>query len=314
MPPLHAITVEVSGGSDAAFVSDVLFELGALSVSTSDLHQGTHAEDPIYAEPPQDSVTPSQSRAPSFWSDARIIALFPLSVDREAILMTIATDFRLPQSPTLHMYSEQFKDNVPAEWVAHAQVSFRPIVLGRAAIIFPRHPQVPGVLNVLLEAGMAFGTGEHATTQLCALWLLETVSPGTEVLDYGAGSGVLAILAAVLEDDVTAVGVDIDPDAVKVARSNAARNGVEKRVCFYTNLAEPRGRLYDMVVANILAGPLKSLADHLISKIKVGGQIALSSLLLSQAEDLTEWYNRRGVVMHNAAVDSEWVLLVGTKT
>lgn len=312
--PLQSITVEVSGDTDSAFVSDVLFELGALSVSTSDLHRGTSSEEPIYGEPPQNSISPSEPSKPTFWRHARITALFPLSVDSEALLMTIATDFRLPQTPTLRIFSEPFDDKTPAEWVAHAQASFQPIVLGRAAISFPWHPPVPDVLNVVLEPGLAFGTGEHATTQLCARWLLDAVSPGTELLDFGTGSGVLAILAAKLEDSATVVGVDIDPDTLPVARANAKRNGVETRVLFYENREEPEGSLYDVVVANILAGPLKTLADRLVSRLKVGGRIALSGILVSQAEEMKVWYRQRGVVMDNAAVDSEWVLLVGTKT
>lgn len=313
--PLQSITVEVSGDTDAAFVSDVLFELGALSVSTSDLHRGTSSEEPIYAEPPQNSITPSEpSKPPTLWHHARVTALFPLSVDSEALLMTIATDFRLPQTPTLRIHSEPFDDKTPVEWVAHAQASFKPIVLGRIAISFPWHTPVPGVLNVVLEPGLPFGTGEHATTQLCARWLLNAVSPGTELLDFGTGSGVLAILAAMLEDTATAVGVDIDPDALPVAWRNAKRNCVENRVSFYENREEPEGSFYDVVVANVLAGPLKMLADRLVSRTRVGGRIALSGILISQAEEMKEWYGQRGVVMDNAAVDSEWVLLVGTKT
>ena len=310
--PLKSITIEVAESRDTGFVSDVLFELGALSVSISDLHQGTAAEDPIYGQPPQDTVSLSTAIGQSVWRNARITALFPLSVDSEALLMTIGTEFGLEQTPTMRIYSEVFEDKSPAEWVAQVQSSFQPICLGKLTITFPWHPREAGVANVVLEPGMTFGTGEHATTQLCARWVIENVRKGMEVLDFGTGSGVLAIVAAVMED-VRAVGVDLDADALQVARANAERNGVADRVSIYENKDEPEGREYDLVVANIMAGPLKSLADRLVSRLKPGGMIGVSGVLVGQAEEMRAWYGERGIWIENAAVDCEWVLLVGRK-
>lgn len=307
------MTVEVEDEADTEFIFNALFELGAASVSTTDLHQGTADEDPLYGEPPQSGVLISSPPSLTPWKHARITALFPLRKPSDTLLMTIASALSLPATPKLRMYTEPFQDRPTAEWIAAARAFLRPVPLGRAAIVFPWDDPIPGAVNVVLDPGMAFGTGEHATTQLCARWIIDVVAPGTQVLDFGTGSGVLAILSVMLQERVSAVGVDIDPDAVRVARSNAERNKVQDRVHFCENGEEPEGKLYDTVVANILAGPLKLLAEGLVSKLKVGGRIALSGVIVSQAEEMRRWYESFGVEMENASVDGGWVLLVGKK-
>lgn len=312
--PLQQVTVTLTSDVDAAFVSDVLFELGAHSVSVQDRFHGTEQEQPIYGSPLKQSVHNSWASASSLWRNASIKALFPLSTDIEELIMNLATDFNLPQTPTFALTADVFDDKDPDTWVKLVQESFKPIHLGNACISFPWHEPAPGALNVQLEPGMAFGTGEHATTQLCVRWLQTSMRDNMKVLDYGTGSGVLAIFAVLLADNVTACGVDLDPDAVPVAKANAKRNGVGDRIEFFVNADEPLGVQYDCVVANIMALPLMDLAELLVSRLKSGGRIALSGILTSQAREVMECYSRFGVVMSNASSDSGWVILDGVKS
>ncbi len=140
--------------------------------------------------------------------------------------------------------------------------------------------------KVVLDPGLAFGTGDHPSTRLCLQWLDRTIGGGETVLDYGCGSGILAIAALKLGAR-RAVGVDIDPDAVAAARANARRNGVEGQ--FLDGLA-PLAFTADVVVANILANPLKLLAPLLASRIRRGGRLALSGILPDQASEIEKCY------------------------
>lgn len=311
--PLRSLTVSVGPDCDAGYVSDVLFELGALSVSVSDLLRGQPGEQSLYGEPPTGSVEATSTQKTPFWSRAQVTALFPFVSNIEGLLMSIAADFELPETPTFSVQSEVFDDKDPDTWVRLVQESFKPIQIGDAWIMFPWHTPRPGALVVQLEPGLAFGTGEHATTQLCIRWLQSAVRPGMRILDFGCGSGVLALFAVMLADNCTALGVDLDASAIQVAVGNAKRNHAEEKLHFCVNADEPEGETYDIVVANILAQPLRSLAPRLISRMKQSGRIALSGVLASQASELSDWYGERGVQMENAAVDSGWALLVGVK-
>lgn len=310
--PLNAIHVSVTGSDLASFVSDVLFEMGALSVSTSDLYAGTPKENPIFIQP----VDPSEITTVEFtpWQNAKITALYPLSFDPEQIIMSIATHFQLSSTPTFSITSEQFDEKTPAEWISVVQENFQPIELGRVRISFPWHEPRNDLIDVRLKPGIAFGTGEHVSTQLCVSWLSRVVEPSQAVLDFGCGSGVLSITAVMLAKDVSAVGVDIDHTSVGVALQNAQLNNVENIAQFFHNDDEPFGCTYDVVVANILAQPLKRLAKHLASRMKPGGLIGLAGLLASQGPDIIECYAKHGVALKDARVENEWLLLVGVKS
>lgn len=309
--PLHAIKITISDKDESTFVSNVLFELGALSVSTSELKQPGLPEDPIFHEPPQPGVPADSS--PPVWQNSQITALYPLTIDIESMVMLIATHFDLASIPTFSMHTELFDEKTPEEWIKHVQKAMQPIQLGNLRISFPWHPLRPDLLDLRLDPGMAFGTGEHQTTQLCLQWLQKVVRPDTTLLDYGTGSGILAIAATMLAPNLTAVGVDIDDTIVRVACDNALRNEVNDRIAFCQSADEPQGRQYDVVVANILAGPLLALADTLAKRMKSGALIALAGLLVSQGPRLIEHYAARGVVLQDAEVKDGWLLLVGRK-
>lgn len=309
--PLKAIHVEVTDENLSKLLYDVLFEMGALSVSITDLHSGGALEQPIFSEPPPNNWQQFTTLRP--WKNARIVAMYPQSTDVESLIMYIATNFELASTPSVRMKADSVEEKSPDDWVRHVQQNFQPIDLGRVRISFPWHPRRTDVIDVRVEPGAAFGTGEHPTTQLCASWLIQTTAPNMSVLDFGCGSGVLAIIATLLAKNVTAVGIDIDPDAVQVAHHNAVLNDVTDRTSFFHNDNEPQHRLYDIVVANILARQLKDLAEHLTSRLKPGGLIALSGIIVSQAPQLIEWYSQFGVTLQDANVSSGWAVVVGRK-
>lgn len=309
--PLKVINVEVTGTDLSMLILDVLSETGALSVGVTDLYAGKPEEQSIYEQQPPDTWHQASVWKP--WEHSRITALYPQSVDAEKLVMNIATNFNLPSTPTMRIQVDSFDEKTPDHWVRQVQEYFQPVHVGHVRISFPWHPRRTDLIDVRIEPGLAFGTGEHPTTQLCATWLTRIVSAGNRVLDFGCGSGVLAIIATLLAADVTAVGVDIDPEAIDVARRNAELNDVTKRTSFFENADQPQDDMYDIVVANILAKPLKQLAPHLVSRIKPGGYIALSGILISQAPQLVEYYSQYGITLHDAEVSSEWAMIVGNK-
>lgn len=227
--------------------------------------------------------------------------------------MIIATHFNLNQSPVFSIQQDLFDEQNPEFWVKKVQEAFVPIYIGKIRISLPRHHLDQSFINIVLQPGLAFGTGEHPTTKLCLSWLQKVVKPNLTVLDYGTGSGVLSIAAVLLEKKVRATGVDIDPYAVTNALSNAKRNKVDKLTSFFENPDEPLHVQYDIVVANILAEPLKWLASDLVTRMKNGGYIGLSGVLCKQALDVMACYQREGVVLEQAHVDDDWALLVGRK-
>lgn len=309
--PLNAIHISVTEKGVASYISDILFELGALSVNISDLDAGAPWESPIYDEPQPEFWREDPDR--QMWNKACITALFPLTTDMQAMIMMIATHFDLPETPTFSISSDMFDEKTPDDWVRQVQGSFKPVDIGRVRISFPWHERRSDVIDIRLEPGIAFGTGEHPTTQLCLSWLQRAIKPGATVLDFGCGTGVLAIAATMLARDAHAVGVDLDPQAVKTAIGNATINNVNQYTRFFENQDEPQEGTYDIVLANILAKPLVKLAPHLVTRLNTGGFIALSGLLTSQAPQLVETYAQLSVSLHDAEVRSGWALLVGVK-
>ena len=306
--PFHSISINVSSEVDAGYVSDILFELGALSVTVSDRNAHTPDEQPIFGEP-----LPSadyEMNAKKYWKESVITSLHPMSCDIEHLIMLIATQFELPTTPSF-IKKELFDEKDPQHWIQKCIDSFKPIIIDRIRISFPWHDKDPNYHNIRLDPGMAFGTGEHQTTQLCLSWLQQAVNPTTKMLDYGTGTGILSIAAAMLVDDISITAVDIDPVAVRIAETNAVENDVEHKIAFFENDEEPVDK-HDIVVANILAPPLKKLAPLLVERMRKGATIALSGILTSQAVDVSECYSKLGVSFGNSTVRDEWVLLVGT--
>ncbi|CAN8077344.1 unnamed protein product [Agarophyton chilense] len=233
--------------------------------------------------------------------------------DIEQVTMLIATQFNLNESPTFSLQTDSFDEKDPETWVRQVQESFVPVVVGRIRISFPWHNLDPSFINVKLEPGCAFGTGDHPTTKLCLAWLQRTVKHNMKVLDFGTGSGVLAIAAVLFSEGVQAVGVDIDLNAVDTAKSNAERNQLRDKILFCENHDEPQGMKYDVIIANILAEPLKCLAPKLVQSMETGASIGLSGVLCHQAVDVMESYQREGVFLQQAEVDNNWALLIGRR-
>jgi ribosomal protein L11 methyltransferase len=281
----------------AEALADALMENGALSATIEDAAAGTAEEKPQFGEPGS-ITTPG-------WDRSRIAALFAPDADIAASVAAAAGAIDLKEVPT-------FTTEAVAEqnWVQLTQSQFEPIRVSDRLWIVPSWHDAPdpAAVNLVLDPGMAFGTGSHPTTRLCLEWLERTVSPGASLLDYGCGSGILAIAAAKLGADPVH-GVDIDPQAILAAQSNADRNDVS--ACFADSELPISGQ-FDVVVANILANPLKVLAPAICSHVRNGGQLALSGILEEQAEELIGIY-AEWVPLQIADVREGWVCLAGTK-
>ncbi len=278
-------------------LADALLEAGALSASIEDADAGTPEETPQFGEP--GSVT-----TPG-WTRSRVVALLTPDTDLPALLADCAASAGLPATPsyTRETIAEQ-------NWVQLTQSQFEPIRVSERLWIVPSWHAAPDpdALVLVLDPGMAFGTGSHPTTRLCLEWIERTVAPGVSVLDYGCGSGILAIAAAKLGAGEV-LGVDIDPQAVTAARNNADINAVSAR---FADSAVSLEGSFDVVVANILANPLKALAPAICSHVRPGGALALSGILVEQAEELSALY---APYIQLAVADTRegWVCLAGRK-
>jgi ribosomal protein L11 methyltransferase len=278
-------------------LADALLDAGAHSASIEDADAGTPEETPQFGEP--------GSVATPGWTRSRVIALLDANVDADELLAVCATEAGLDSVPAyaLEKVEEQ-------NWVQLTQSQFEPIrVSGRLWIVPSWHTAPdPDAIVLVLDPGMAFGTGSHPTTRLCLEWLERTVTQGVYVLDYGCGSGILGIAAARL-GATNVLGVDIDPQAVTAARNNAGRNGVDIR---FNDSATRIDGQFDLVVANILSNPLKALAPAICAHVRPGGRLALSGILAAQAEELIAVY---APWMPLAVADTRegWVCLAGQK-
>jgi ribosomal protein L11 methyltransferase len=262
----------------AESLSDALLEQGALSVDLLDADADTPDEQAIFGEPGEPP--------PGVWQHNRVSALFDADKDVAAILRAACNNIGLAELPTYRV--ETLADN---DWVRLTQSQFDPIPISDRLWIVPtwHTPSDPSAINIVLDPGLAFGTGSHPTTRLCLRWLDDNLTGGESVLDYGCGSGILAIAAMKL-GAANAVGVDVDAQAVIASRDNASANGVENVQFFLPNDA-PKGS-FDLVVANILTNPLRMLAPLLAGATRQGGQIVLSGILETQAQDVMDIYNQ----------------------
>ena len=279
--------------SDAETVSDWLERQGALSISLDDA-----GDEPLF-EPPV-GETP-------LWHQVKVTALFDAQVPVEAIGSELERVFG---GKVRALEIQTLEDQVwERAWMAH----FSPMSFGERLWICPTgfEPPEPDAVNVILDPGLAFGTGTHPTTALCLAWLDSLDLRGKTLLDYGCGSGILAIAALCL-GAVSATGIDIDPQALLASRDNARKNGVLDRFDLHLAGSGDAG-LHDVVVANILAGPLVELAPAMLSHLRPGGRIALSGLLRDQAELVMDAY-RGEIDFDPIQVRDDWVLLSGIKT
>ncbi|MEY4597237.1 MAG: hypothetical protein RLZZ445_34 [Pseudomonadota bacterium] len=295
MPWLCAI-IETTEES-VEILSDALMEVGALAVDVQDAAAGTADERPIFAEPGEAPATG--------WRSNRVGALFAIDADLYELVPEALAAAGLAATEAFRI--ERVED---ADWVRLTQSQFNPIPITPRLWIVPswHTPPDPEAINIALDPGVAFGTGAHPTTRLCLRWLTETVTPDADVLDYGCGSGILAIAAMKLGAQ-RACGIDIDPQAVQAAQQNAQQNSVE--ITWATAEEDVAGPA-QIVVANILANPLTVLAPLLARLTRPGGQIALSGILVEQADAVLEAY-MPAFKMTRAATDEGWVLLTGRR-
>ena len=292
----RALVVEVDAAAADA-LSDALLAHGAASATVEDALAGTPDEQPVFDEPNAGSA--------GAWARARIRALVAAEADVEEVLAAAASDAGLGTVPRFAV-----EDVGDTDWVRASQAQFAPIRISARLWIVPSWHAAPdpGALNIRLDPGLAFGTGSHPTTRLCLRWLERHVQPDSSVLDYGCGSGILAIAALKLGARA-AIGVDVDPAAVAAARENAARNEVTARfVGSDVALELP----VDLVVANILANPLIVLAPALAAHCRSGGRIALAGILAPQADAVAAAYAQWFAMAH-FAVDDGWVCLEGVR-
>ncbi|MGR2679085.1 50S ribosomal protein L11 methyltransferase [Chromobacterium haemolyticum] len=277
-------------------LADALMDAGALSTAIEDAFAGTEREEPIFGEPgePVDKL----------WSRSRIITLFDEAAD-VALLIAAAANACGLNLPSYNVERVEEQD-----WVRLTQSQFDPIRISDRLWITPtwHEPPAPNAVNLQLDPGLAFGTGSHPTTRLCLQWLDAHLQGGESVLDYGCGSGILAIAALKL-GAVSALGVDIDPQAVRASQDNAEQNQV--KADFRLPDQNPEA-VYDVVLANILANPLRMLGQLLASHVKTGGRIVLSGILAEQAEELSAIYEQ-WFQMDAPVFDEGWTRLTGTR-
>lgn len=278
-------------------LADALLDAGALSASIEDADAGTELETPQFGEPGS-ITTPG-------WERSRVVALLEAATDIDTLLAVCAPQAGLESIP--HYTCEEIAEQ---NWVQLTQSQFEPIRVSERLWIVPSWHEAPDpeAIVLVLDPGMAFGTGSHPTTRLCLEWLERSLTPGVSLLDYGCGSGILAIAAAKLgAGDV--LGVDIDLQAVSAAENNAKNNDVSAR--FDDSANEIKGQ-FDIVVANILSNPLKALAPAICSHVRPGGQLALSGILAEQAEDLIAAYATY-LPLEITDTREGWVCLAGHK-
>jgi ribosomal protein L11 methyltransferase len=281
----------------AEALSEALLESGALSVDVLDADADTPQEQAIFGEPGEPPA--------GVWSHNRITALFPADAAIDGIVQQAAQAAGLGALPVYR--TEILPDN---DWVRLTQSQFEPIRISQRLWIVPtwHTPSDPAAINIVLDPGLAFGTGSHPTTRLCLRWLDANLHGGESVFDYGCGSGILAIAARKLGAGKT-IGVDIDPQAVQSSRDNADANQVEAD--FYLPDAAPAVQA-DVVVANILTNPLRMLAPLLAGSARSGGRIVLSGVLAEQAPEVEKIYGQ-WFDMAPTVIEDGWACLSGVK-
>jgi ribosomal protein L11 methyltransferase len=293
--PWLSVTVVVDMACAEA-LSDALLERGAVSTEVTDADAGTPFERPIFDEP---------GGAPSAgWARARVAALFPIDHDVSASMAASCDAIGIPQAG----YAvDRLEDE---DWVRKTQAQFGPQQITSRLWVVPtwHAPPDAAAINVMLDPGLAFGTGTHPTTRLCLRWLERQIAGGESVIDFGCGSGILAIAALKLGAG-RASGVDIDREAVETARRNAAQNGVTAE---FTLAGESLPAPADLVVANILAQPLIVLAPVLSRLTVRGGRIALSGILRHQACEVSAAY-RPWYDLDPLQEEGGWVLVCGSR-
>ncbi|MBE2897200.1 50S ribosomal protein L11 methyltransferase [Pasteurellaceae bacterium HPA106] len=291
--PWVQIRIE-STKDDAEQLEDALLAQGAVSVTFMD------SEDCPIFEP-----LPGETR---LWGNTVVIGLFEAQTSMQTVVANLQAQGALNAQTQYKIELIEDKD-----WVREWMKDFKPIPFGSRLWICPSWLPVPdeSAVNVMLDPGLAFGTGTHPTTALCLEWLDGLDLAGKTVIDFGCGSGILAIAALKLGAKA-AIGIDIDPQALQASLQNAQNNGVADRLTLYHASEVPAGLQAQVVLANILAEPLRQLAAQIAgSLLDAQGQVCLSGILDTQADEIAEIY-RHYVRIDEIKNRGEWCRVVGT--
>ena len=283
--------------SVAEAFSDALLAAGALSVSVEDADAGTLAEQPLFGEP--------GSVSEIAWSRNRVIALVDEQTDDLRLMQRAAHAAGLDAAPphTVTSVAEQ-------DWVRLTQSQFDPIRISQRLWIVPSWHTAPdpNAISIRLDPGLAFGTGSHPTTRMCLAWLDDHVTQGDSVLDYGCGSGILAIAAAKLGGG-RILATDVDEQSLAATRDNAQANDVKLKVSAPGQLPVFQANI---VVANILTNPLKVLAPVLSGRVARGRSLTLSGILEAQAAEVIATYAPL-IALRVWRAEEGWVCLSGSR-
>ena len=282
----------VTNAHEADQISDALTDLGAVAVTYEDA-----ADQPLFEPDPGET---------KLWQETRVVGLFEADADMDSIIGQLKASL---EQPPVHLSIDPLEDK---DWTRAWMDTFKPIPCGQRLWIVPswHSPTDPDAVNVVLDPGLAFGTGTHPTTALCLQWLDAHAPQDLQVIDFGCGSGILAVAAALLgARHVWAV--DHDPQALIATRDNARKNGVADLIstCLPADLPTLET---DLMLANILANPLMELAPQFARLTKSGGTIVLSGILGHQAEQVSERY-REWFEINPATLREEWVELDGLR-
>lgn len=290
--PWHQLSVTTSEQTAPA-IADFFSDLGALSVTYLDA-----ADDPVY-EP-----KPGETR---IWRNTKVVALFEADSDIEIVKAAVEKRFT---DAGLHAWQQEILED--QDWERSWMEYYQPMRFGERLWVCPtgQEHHEPGCVCLILDPGLAFGTGTHPTTALCLEWLAEQDLSGKTVIDFGCGSGILAIAAVLLGAKETHA-IDIDPQALDATRDNAQKNAVAERI--HTYLPEHfQAFEADIVLANILANPLIELSEQITSLVKPGGKLVLSGILQSQAANVANAYAGR-FDLTEPSIREEWCRLDGNK-
>jgi ribosomal protein L11 methyltransferase len=282
----------------AEALADALIDAGALSVAIEDAHAQTPEEEPLYGEP-------GHAPARLGWAHSRLRVMIDAALTDQVLAAVGAAIGGGP--PRV----EERTTVAATDWVRATQEQFLPTQISERLWIVPswHEPPKPPAIAVRLDPGVAFGTGTHPTTRLCLAWLDANLKPGASVLDYGCGSGILAIAAGKLGATRIA-GTDIDPQALAAARANSMTNSVPAS---YTDPNSLAAATFDVVLANILSNPLKLLAPALLARVAPHGALVLSGVLERQADEVIAAYDAADPTLRLSVwrPDDGWVCLSG---
>ena len=273
-------------------LSNMLMGQGAQAVTYMDAQ-----DNPVYEPLPGET---------KLWGETLVTGLFDAETDPAPIIAFFQRHF----GKQMPYKVEQLEDK---DWVREWMDHFHPMQFGERLWICPSWRDVPDpdAVNVMLDPGLAFGTGTHPTTALCLQWLDGIDLAGKTVVDFGCGSGILAIAALKL-GAARVIGIDIDPQAIQASRDNAERNGVAEQLELFLPEDQHKGLQADRLVVDILAGPLRELAALVNERVRPGGLLALSGVLETQAVELEQIYGQ-WFDMDPTAVREEWCRLSGVK-